>query len=284
MALLIACVIVPRERRIDLELDVRPTIVARARVLPPPLAAPLRITRNNESRPRTIAIEPVAPRRPRARPRTGAPHVDVPARDVLRDLLEHNALGDADETFRALGRAPDDGGRDVPAFGPLGGGGGGGRGEGTIGLGPVGRLDGGGTRYGDIYAPSVGYRLRPRTGPRIDCLTEMPCPCIDRGLADDAILVRRAVRRLQPRLRWCYERELRTHASLGGALVMRLVVDRSGRVGPVTVGETTLGEGGDAIAACFREELETLLLPARVEPLLLTWPFRLQPTVGEETR
>jgi len=215
-------------------------------------------------------MRPAAPRRARG-PARGVPGVGLPPRVDLGALLDGSALGDTDEIFRRLGTPADDGGRDVPALGGLlEGSGGGGPGEGTIGLGTIGRLDGRGP-----LAPTLPRR-RLVAGPLIDCLTEMPCPRIERGAPDDATLLRRAVRQRRPALSHCYALGLAHPPTLRGALVVQLLVDRLGRVTP-TVVESALASDGADVAACFTRVLATIELPARADLLVATYPFSLRP-------
>jgi hypothetical protein len=301
LALLVACALMPRGRRFDL--DVRPTIVARARLLPV-------VERVGATRVRSRAVvEPRRPARPAlaratepppqagppgARRRSGpslgrrAPTavcewrsgIEVPRVD-LSELLGRSALGDAEEVFRGLGPVDDGAWRDVPApsRGLFDGAGGGGRGEGTIGLGSVGFVGSLSSGRFDGRGPLAPTFARPRlaAGPRLDCLTEMPCPRIDRGPLDDAALLRRAVRQRRPALSSCYATVLARAPSLRGALVVRLVVDRTGRVGPVTVVESTLGDGGAEVTDCFARVLGAIQLPARAELVVATYPFSLRP-------
>jgi outer membrane biosynthesis protein TonB len=78
------------------------------------------------------------------------------------------------------------------------------------------------------------------------------------GRSSDSLLA--VVRRYAPGIQFCYENELKRHATLRGKLVVSLTVQADGSVSDVVVVENTLGS--DAVVGCAVAQMQGWQFPA----------------------
>jgi hypothetical protein len=116
--------------------------------------------------------------------------------------------------------------------------GGGGTGEGTIGIGPLGRIGGpggNGSCVGALCRPGgPALRQHRTTGPEVTI-----SPAEVKGSLDKE-LIRRVIRRHLPEVKFCYERELTRNNTLEGRVQIHFIIGTTGAVTASMVQSSTL--------------------------------------------
>lgn len=132
--------------------------------------------------------------------------------------------------------------------------GGGGTGQGTIGLGGIGTIGhGGGGGTGQGGGGSTGG-LRGGSAPTVKALDAK----VTGSLAREVIV--RIVRRHMNALRFCYERGLMKNPDLRGKVVVKLTIDKTGRVPEATATINTIGDPD--VGACVVKRFKQMQFPA----------------------
>ncbi len=93
------------------------------------------------------------------------------------------------------------------------------------------------------------------------------------GLSSDQIAS--AIRMQLPKVRACYERELKSDADLRGRMVLSMNVQASGNVSRARVKGDELGN--DELSACVVRELAKFRFPAGVETVAVEYPVNFKP-------
>jgi Ca-activated chloride channel family protein len=210
---------------------------------------------------------------------------------VLRNLVLRDSVADGGNPFRNEAPAPDrypgpdpyggNGGVRIGAGRLAGGDGAGGPGTGAGGAG-IGANGANGASDADpertvaeivasrARSPSLARRTTPAT-------FTIPAPIVEGGDADRDV-IRRHVRRKQPQLSGCYERELAASPGLAGTVNASFTVGESGLVS----GVTAAGLGNARVEACIVQVLGALELPRLSSgPARVRYAFVLKPPSPE---
>jgi Ca-activated chloride channel family protein len=145
--------------------------------------------------------------------------------------------------------------------------GGGGTGQGTIGLGnlgTIGRGAGGGSGAG--YGRGAG-RGAGKAVPRV----RAGAAIVKGSLSKEPI--RRIIRRQVNAFRACYERELQSNPNLAGKVVVKFVIDGTGKVSSASIAESTLNS--KPVEQCLLQAIRRLTFPQPPggEVIVVTYPF-----------
>lgn len=150
--------------------------------------------------------------------------------------------------------------------------GGGGHDEG-IGLSDFGGLDHGRNGHGPSgVGTSIGH-ARPGRTPRV--------PTITQGITDvggrlPASVIQRVVHQNFGRFRVCYDAGLRTNPGLGGRVVVKFIIDRTGAVSVANDGGSELGDKG--VVKCVVQAFTSLSFPAPENGIVtVAYPFQFTP-------
>ncbi len=76
----------------------------------------------------------------------------------------------------------------------------------------------------------------------------------------DKSVIDRVIKKNLNQLRYCYEKELKTHADLAGKLVVKFTIDEEGDVSKVQIKSSTLGS--PAVSACVLGRFQRMQFPA----------------------
>ncbi len=132
--------------------------------------------------------------------------------------------------------------------------GGGGTGEGTIGLGNIGSID-----HGSAMGPGYGRASRPHRQRARPARVRMSGPTVRGPISSE--IVRRIVRRHFSELRHCYEQHLRREEGARGKLTVRWIIAASGAVQTAMVGESSIQDPQERMAACVVGRFRRLRFP-----------------------
>jgi hypothetical protein len=94
-----------------------------------------------------------------------------------------------------------------------------------------------------------------------------------RALTQDEI--QSAIRQQLPKVRACYERQLKAEENLGGRMVLAMNISASGTVSRARLKGDDIGN--EQLAACVLRELERFRFPAGSEALAVEYPVRFKP-------
>jgi tetratricopeptide (TPR) repeat protein len=152
--------------------------------------------------------------------------------------------------------------------------GGGGIHEGTIGLGNVGLVGkggGGGAGVGYGRGAGAGFGGRGARIPQVRQARARVEGALDRDI------VRRVVRSRLGEVRHCYERGLRSNPNLSGRVELEFTITSSGRVGPTSIADDTLGAPGPGRCIAQAARRWTFPRPRGGGNVRVRYPFTLSP-------
>ncbi len=120
--------------------------------------------------------------------------------------------------------------------------------------------------------------LRAQRGTRLGLVSAMPTPPRDDVVSGtlDKATIQAVLRRIQPRVRRCYERLLATSPSSQGRLGIRMEIGANGRVADAVADNDSIGD--PTMQQCVLRQVRGLRFPPHTgNVVVVTYPFVFQP-------